>query len=124
MRSLLCLALIATVACNDVQAAPASPMATGTVFFRTDPASCTYTGTVTFLIEGIDVGTESLAPGVLSRGYVTTASSDFPRFGKPVVQAIVRGYTSATFQTPVTLWTYRTNILLPAGGSFTHTFTC
>lgn len=119
------LLILALAACSNVEASPVAPsQAFGTVFFRFDPASCTYTGDVTFWIEGVEVGTESLAPGATSTGYQTRASSDFPTFGKPVVQGQVRGYTSSYFRTPVTLWTYRQDIIVPSGGSVTHTFRC
>jgi hypothetical protein len=115
------LLLVALLACGKDST---GPDVTGTVFFRMDPPSCTYTGTVTFLIENQEVGTYAIAAGGTSNGYETPATSTFTIPGRPVVQAMVRGYTNSYLTTPVTLWTYRTNVLVPDRGTVTHTFTC
>jgi len=115
------LLLVALLACGKDST---GPDAMGTVFFRMDPPSCTYAGAVTFLIENQEVGTHTIAPGATSNGYETAATSTFTIPGRPVVQAMVRGYTNSYFTTPITLWTYRTNVLVPDGGTVTHTFIC
>jgi hypothetical protein len=94
----------------------------GTAVFKIDGVTCTYTGTrnVTFYIAGDSVGMQALAGGVTSNGYLTKASGAYSRPGNPVVHARIANYTP----TGGALWTLRTNIVVPANGSVTHSFTC
>jgi len=108
------------VACGG--STPTSPPTQGTAYFAMDGVSCTYAGTkaITFYIAAAEVGTESLLGGATSTGYLTKPSAGYTRAGNPVVQARIANYTP----TGGALWTQRTSIKVPAGGSVTHTFTC
>jgi hypothetical protein len=75
---------------------------------------------VTFFIAGDSVGLQSLAAGATASGYLTKPSSGYKAPGNPIVQARIASYTL----TGGALWTYRTNIVVPANGSVTHTFNC
>lgn len=90
--------------------------------FTIDRATCTYSGNrnVTFYIAGDSVGMQALAGGATANGYLTKATSAYQRAGHPVVQARIADYTA----TGGALWTFRTNIVVPANGSITHSFTC
>jgi hypothetical protein len=116
MRLTVLAAAAVVFACGDSPSEPTPEM--GTIFFRTDPVPCSSTSSITFFIENEDVGTETLAPGVLSVGYRTKASSAYPASGKPVVQG--------RFAQPggILRWTYRENVILAAGENVTHTFRC
>lgn len=105
------------VACGS----PTAPQQ-GTILFKMDNVSCLYTGTkdVTFYIATLDVGTEAMLAGATSTGYLTKASRAYNRDGNPVVQARIANYTSAGGA----LWTARTSINVPAGGSATHVISC
>lgn len=94
----------------------------GTAVFKIDRVTCTYAGTrnVTFYIAGDSVGLQSLAAGATASGYLTKPSSAYKAPGNPAVQARIASYTL----TGGALWTYRTNIVVPANGSVTHTFNC
>jgi hypothetical protein len=107
------------VACGS----PTSPASQqGTVLFKMDNVSCQYAGTknVTFYIATLEVGTDAMIAGTASTGYLTKASSAYPRAGNPVVQARVENYTP----TGGALWTARTSLNVPDGGSVTHIVTC
>lgn len=122
MRSLLATALLVLAACGGNPLSPKTAFArsvqAGTVFFRMDPVSCIYTTalTTTFIINNVEVGTETLAKGETSKGY--------PANGSPVVQAHLLGWTSVYFTTPGGFWTHRNTVNVPDGGSVTHIFTC
>lgn len=94
----------------------------GTAVFKIDGVSCVYPGSknVTFFIAGDSVGIQSLAAGATATGYRTKPSSSYTSPGNPIVQARVASYTA----TGGALWTYRSNIVVPANGSVTHSFTC
>lgn len=122
MKSLLTgLALVLVSACGGATS-PRAEQAMGIASFKVDQVSCVYSGarSVTFYIANLDVGTESLLSGATSVGYPTKASSAYATTGNPVVQAMVANYTA----TGGALWTLRTNIVVPANGATTHTFTC
>jgi hypothetical protein len=121
MRRLLTgIALAGLLACGGGSTEP-SPL-TGTALFTIDRVTCTYSGNrnVTFYIAGDSVGMQALAGGATSNSYLTKATSEYKSAGNPVVQARIANYTS----TGGALWTFRTNIVVPANGSVTHSFTC
>ena len=115
------LAVVLLSACGG--ATSPDPQAMGTAYFKMDQVSCAYSGakSVTFYIATADVGTQSLAGGATSTGYLTKASGTYatPARG-PVVQARIANYTA----TGGALWTLRTNINVPSNGTVTHTFGC
>lgn len=115
------LALVLVSACGGATD-PRAEQSMGTASFKIDQVSCVYSGarSVTFYIANVDVGTESLTSGATSVGYLTKASAAYPQTGNPVVQAMIANYTA----TGGALWTLRTNIIIPANGAITHTFTC
>jgi hypothetical protein len=94
----------------------------GTALFTIDRVTCTYSGNrnVTFYIAGDSVGMQALAGGATANGYLTKATSEYKTAGNPIVQARIANYTP----TGGALWTFRTNIDVPANGSITHSFTC
>lgn len=102
---------------------PTSSPPQGTVYFRMSELSCDYHGSkdVTFFINGVEAGTESIAAGVSSLAYLTQASAAyaFPE-RNPVVSARVANYTA----TGGALWTLRTNIKVIENQSMTHSFDC
>jgi hypothetical protein len=115
------LAVVLLSACGG--ATSPDPQAMGTAYFKMDQVSCAYSGakSVTFYIATVDVGTQSLAGGATSTGYLTKPSATYatPARG-PVVQARIANYTA----TGGALWTLRTNINIPSNGTVTHTFVC
>lgn len=122
MKSILAvLVLVLLPACGGDPTSPPEP-AKGTAYFTIDQVSCVYSGTksVTFYIANLEVGTESLVSGATSVGYLTKASAAYSQPGHPVAQARFANMTGSGGA----LWTYRTNINVPANGSVTHTFTC
>jgi hypothetical protein len=118
-RTFPVLGIIIILACGGSPTDPTSEPLKGTAYFTIDQASCVYAGTraVTFYIATVEVGTQSLARGATSVGYLTKATSEYTTSGNPVVQARIGAAGSA-------LWTYRTNINVPTNGSVTHTFIC
>ena len=114
------LAVVLLSACGG--ATSPDPQAMGTAYFKMDQVSCVYSGakSVTFYIETVDMGTQSLTAGATSTGYLTKASATYPKPGGPVVQARIANYTT----TGGALWTLRTNINVPSNGTVTHTFVC
>jgi hypothetical protein len=122
MRRLLAsgIALSGVLACGGGSTEPTS--LPGTALFTIDRVTCTYSGSrdVTFYIAGDSVGMQALAGGATATGYLTKASSSYSRPGNPVVQARIANYTSSGGA----LWTFRKNIVVPANGSVTHSFTC
>lgn len=121
MRRLLTsgIALAGLLACGGSTEPSRLP---GTAVFKIDGVTCTYTGSrdVTFYIAGDSVGMQALAGGATATGYLTKATNSYTRPGNPVVQARISNYAS----TGGALWTFRTNIVVPANGSVTHSFTC
>lgn len=115
------LAVVLLSACGG--ATSPDPQAMGTAYFKMDQVSCAYSGakSVTIYIGTEDVGTQSLAGGATSTGYLTKATAAYaaPARG-PVVQARIANYTI----TGGALWTLRTNINVPSNGTVTHTFVC
>ena len=118
-RPLAVLAYAVLLACGS---SPTSNSPQGTAFFTIDNASCAYSGSkdVTFYIAALEVGTQSLATGATSTGYLTKATEAYPRSGHPVVQARLANYTPSGGA----LWTARNYVNVPTDGSVTYTFTC
>ena len=69
------LALVLLAACGGSDAtAPQQPAPT-LVYFRIDALTCKGTSVVNFFIDGVQVGSEPMTAGSLSKGYSTTVGS-------------------------------------------------
>lgn len=105
-RLLFVLATVMLIACGgDSATAPQN----GTVYFKVDALTCTGSGQIALVIDGSIVGTETLAAGQQSQGYVTPA-------GQHILGA--RETASGGF-----VWPNQT-ATVPANSTYTAVLTC
>lgn len=111
-KMIVTVALFTALACGKDATAPIPPVEKGSIQFSLEGADCASYATAQYFLDSLDVGTEPIVAGALSKSYTVPAGrrSAVARLTKP--------------GSSIGLWTFRDVVTVPVDGSVIAHLAC